>query len=322
MAHNLNKNKKTGKYAFVSSNNQKPWHGLGTVLTDKALTAEQCIREAQLDYEVKLTPAIMRVGSKNVPVPEKFVTYRTDTNTPLGIVGDRYTIVQNHEAFTFFDNLVEKDEAIYETAGALGDGERIFITAKMPDTIRVGKDDLTEVYVALKLSHDGTSGIKAMITPIRIVCQNTLNMALRQAINTVNIRHTRNVHASLQEAHRLLDITHKYVAEAETILNQFSKKKVSDAVFKELVEVLFPGSKEEPSSNILNTREALAAAYHGGVGQENIVGTAYGALQGVSHFFSHDKSYGNGSAGKFTNLMETTAKLKIQQAFNFLDNLN
>lgn len=99
-------------------------------------------------------------------VPDYFATLRTDTSDVLGVVGKDYQIVQNNEAFSFFDSIVGGNGILYETAGALGKGERIFITAKLPDYIRVGKEDLIEKYLFLTTSHDGSGSITAAFTPI------------------------------------------------------------------------------------------------------------------------------------------------------------
>lgn len=322
MAHNLHLDKTTGKTAFVSGRNQKAWHGLGQILPDTFLTAEQCIEHAQLNYQVGLFPVETKVGNQSIVVPDKYATVRTDTNVPLGIVGKRYETVQNSEAFKFFDAIIGEKQAIYETAGALGDGEKVFITAKMPDYIKVGKNDITEVYIVLKMAHDGSGAIQAMITPIRVVCQNTMNMAMREAVNKVSIRHTKNVRTHLEQAHKLLDISHKYLDEFQQIMTELSKKKVTDMQVKQMAELLYPGSKVEASTQTLNTRQGLLAAYETGVGQEKIKGTAYGALNGLTHFLSHDKSYGGGQEGKFVNLTETTALLTLQKGFDFLTKLN
>ncbi|HEY9340845.1 MAG TPA: DUF932 domain-containing protein [Hanamia sp.] len=134
---------------------------------------------------------------------------RTDTETVLGVVGKDYEVVQNIDAFSFFDAIVGGDGIFYETAGALGKGERIFITAKLPDYIKVGNDDLIEQYLFLTTSHDGSGSITAAFTPVRIVCNNTLNAALCKKSNAIKIRHTANAKERLEEAHKLMGITNQ-----------------------------------------------------------------------------------------------------------------
>ena len=185
MAHNLNFNERTGLYSFFSVK-QKAWHGLGQIV-EQYPTSEEAIKYAGLNYEVAKSPLYIK-GSNFVEtpngiettdseqkVPNYFANIRTDNNAVLGVVGNDYHIVQNREAFSFFDAIVGGGDGIlYETAGALGKGERIFITAKLPGYIRVGNgNDVTEKYVFLTTSHDGSGSITAAFTPIRIVCQNS-----------------------------------------------------------------------------------------------------------------------------------------------------
>jgi hypothetical protein len=164
MAHNLNYNEATQKHSFFSVK-QKAWHSLGQVIADYPTSAE-AIKHAQLDYLVEKRPLYTydsenQNGETDLIIPEIevnnfYATVRTDTDQVLGVVGKDYHVVQNSDAFSFFDSIVGgKDGILYETAGALGKGEKIFITAKLPDYIRVGRDDLIEQYLFLTTSHDG-----------------------------------------------------------------------------------------------------------------------------------------------------------------------
>ena len=198
MAHNINFNSKTGRYSFFSVK-EKAWHGLGKIVQDYP-TSEQAIRHAGLDYEVVKSPLFTKssgiietangieIGNSELEVPNYFANIRTDNNAVLGVVGKDYHIVQNRDAFSFFDSIVGGTNGIlYETAGALGNGERIFITAKLPSYIRVGNgDDVTEKYIFLTTSHDGSGSITAAFTPIRIVCQNTLNASLFSVATSIS----------------------------------------------------------------------------------------------------------------------------------------
>ncbi|VDH16551.1 phage/plasmid-like protein [Algoriella xinjiangensis] len=151
MAHNINFNEQTGRYSFFSVK-EKAWHNLRQIV-EQYPTSEEAIKYAGLDYEVVKSPLFTNppfidseTQTNQLEVPNYFANIRTDNNTVLGVVGKDYHIVQNREAFNFFDEIVGGGEGIlYETAGALGNGERIFITAKLPDYIRVGNgDDVTE----------------------------------------------------------------------------------------------------------------------------------------------------------------------------------
>ncbi len=321
MAHQLEI--RNGGASFAST---KPaWHGLGTIV-ENAMTSKEAIELARLNYQVIKTAIMADVpGVGQFPINDRFATFRTDTNQPLGVVGNRYEIVQNTEAFTFFDSIVGEGKAIFETAGVLGIGERVFISAKMPDSIRIaGTDDLTEVYVLLTSSHDGTGSIVAAVVPIRVVCSNTLNAALRSTISRVSIRHTRNADGKLREAHRLLGISEKYVKELNEAFNVMSRTYVSDVAAKDLIAKLFKAQKadsrqanEAESTRIMNIRADVLRSYMTGVGQEGIIGTAWGLYNGVTHYFDHMKNYRDAEL-KLDGLMTGQAYQKQQEAFDLL----
>jgi phage/plasmid-like protein (TIGR03299 family) len=266
---------------------------------------------ARLDYEVALKPCTFDVDrGKSIVIPDKFVTYRKDLNMPLGVVGNRYTIVQNADAFGFFDSIVGGKLAMFETAGVLGQGERIFVSAKMPDVIRIaGTDDITEVYVLLTSSHDGSGSIIAAVTPVRVVCQNTLNAALKQTISRVAIRHTTSAQKRLEDAHKLLGISHAYVTEVNEMFNALATKVVTDAQVKALVESLWKSEKED-STRIKNIQDAVMASYFSGIGQSKIIGTAWGAYNGITHYLDHVQSYKSGDVKLDSLLDGASAKLQ------------
>lgn len=313
MAHNLEI--RNGVASFAST--QVAWHGLGQIV-DGAMTAQQAIKLAHLDYEVVKVPNYAYYNGEFLDTPSSFSTLRTDTGQILGDrIGKNYTIVQNSEAFEFFDTLTEAGAAIYETAGVLGIGEKIFITAKMPDTIRIaGTDDLTEVYVLLTSSHDGSGSIIAAITPIRVVCSNTLSMALRGTTNKVAIRHSTVVKERLADAHRVLGISKQYVTEAVELYNHLSKKRISDDAVKDLIADLFNQERRD-STRIKNIEDAVWACYNVGVGQEKILGTAWGALNGITYYLSHEKNYRNKET-KFENVTGSANELIVNKASNLL----
>ncbi len=256
MAHNINFNEQTGRHSFFSVQ-QKAWHGLGQIV-EQYPTSEEAIVHAGLDYEVIKSPLFtqgrtMNIGdsgelieANDILVPNSFATLRTDTNRPLGVVGKDYHIVQNREAFNFFDAIVGGGDGIlYETAGALGNGERIFITAKLPDYIRVGKgDDVTEKYIFLTTSHDGSGSITAAFTPIRIVCQNTLNASLRSMTNVVRIKHTSGAKQRIENAHKIIGLANTLSNQLEGIFNQWTKVRVTDREVRKLIQLALCPNKE------------------------------------------------------------------------------
>ncbi len=345
MAHNLNFNERTGRYSFFSVQ-EKAWHGLGQIVTDYP-TSAQAIKHAGLDYEVIKSPLYtkasniidptdnLEIGDNEVNVPNYFATIRTDNNAVLGVVGKEYHIVQNREAFSFFDSIVGgTDGILYETAGALGNGERIFITAKLPDYIRVGNgDDVTEKYIFLTTSHDGSGSITAAFTPVRIVCQNTLNASLRNMSNVVRIRHTSGAKQRLENAHKVMGLANEFSNQLEDIFNNWAKVKVHDHEVKKMIQFalcpnketlqhLKAGNEDEISTVFKNTVEdAFAYAMTSDSQQMNTTkGTLFGAYNAVTGYYQNVRSYKDSEAKLQSIILGGTAQLKSQKAFEICTN--
>lgn len=345
MAHNLNFNQRTGRYSFFSVQ-EKAWHGLGQIVTDYPTSAE-AIKHAGLDYEVIKSPLYtnasniidptdsLEIRNNEVNVPNYFATIRTDNNAVLGVVGKEYHIVQNREAFSFFDAIVGgTDGILYETAGALGNGERIFITAKLPDYIRVGNgDDVTEKYIFLTTSHDGSGSITAAFTPVRIVCQNTLNASLRNMSNVVRIRHTSGAKQRLENAHKVMGLANEFSNQLEDIFNNWAKVKVADNEVKKMIQFalcpnketlqhLKAGNDDEISTVFKNTVEdAFAYAMTSDSQQMNTTkGTLFGAYNAVTGYYQNVRSYKDSEAKLQSIILGGTAQLKSQKAFEICTN--
>jgi phage/plasmid-like protein (TIGR03299 family) len=208
---------------------------LGQVV-EKAPTAAEAIKLAGLDYTVELQQVKTEHG---VIIPNCFSPVRRDTNVPFGVVGSLYNVLQNRDAFTFFDAIVGKGAAIYETAGALRDGETVFITAKLPECIRVGRDDLIDQYLILTNNHNGDEQVTAAFTPIRIVCNNTLNAALRDCSMKVKVRHNARMQERLKEAHKLMGIVADTSKKLGEVFNVMARTPIVDQQLKDLIVATF-----------------------------------------------------------------------------------
>jgi phage/plasmid-like protein (TIGR03299 family) len=186
-------------------------------------------------YDIAEDTDIDLTIERQLTVSNYFATVRTDTDQILGVVGKDYEILQNCDAFTFFDAIVGGGDGIlYETAGALGNGELIFITAKLPGYIRGGNDDLIEKYLFLTTSHDGFGSITAAFTPIRVVCNNTLHAALNNMSNCITIRHTESAKERLLQAHKMMGLTNTLSNELNGIFNRWAHVRITD---KELLKL-------------------------------------------------------------------------------------
>lgn len=182
---------------------EKPWHGLGTQV-EEAPTSADALRLAGLDWTVQRKPIQVCGGRK---VDNFFANVRSSDGAVLGVVSDRYQVVQNAEAFAFTDALIGGEGQVhYETAGSLMGGRKIWLLAKLPDTEIVG--DKTEPYLCFSNTHDGSGAIRVCMTPIRVVCNNTLNIALNGAKRAWSVRHTGDIQAKLQEAR--LEVENRY----------------------------------------------------------------------------------------------------------------
>ena len=328
MAHNINFNEQTGKHSFFSVQ-EKAWHGLGQIVQDYPTSAE-ALKFAGLDFTVNKAPNIHRLpDGKEVISDKSFFTYRSDNGAILGDkLGTDYQIVQNTEAFNFFDEIVGGDGIMYETAGALGAGERIFITAKLPDYIKVGSDDLIEKYLFLTTSHDGFGSITAAFTPIRIVCNNTLSAALQNCSNSIKIRHTQNAQDRLKQAHKVLGLSNKLSAELEQIFNHWSKVRITDGEVKKLVQLamvpnkevltnLQKGLQDELSTCFVNMCDAVMEYNFTSPTQQEPTtkATLFGAYNAITGYFQNVRNYKDDEA-KFKSIMGGTAQIKAQKAFD------
>lgn len=209
-------------------------------------------------------------------------------------------------------------------------GERAFITAKLPDYIRVGRNDCIEKYLFLTTSHDGSGSVQIAFTPIRIVCQNTLNVALRNRnhTNCIKIRHTASAGDKLKEAYKMLGITNSLSVELETIYNQWARVKITDKEVKRLIQLamvpskevyekLQKGAEDELSSHFTNMVDtAFEYAMISPTQQDATTkGTLYGAYNSVSGYFQNVRNYKN-DENKFKSIMYGTGQQKSQTAFD------
>ncbi|QEC53610.1 phage/plasmid-like protein (TIGR03299 family) [Anseongella ginsenosidimutans] len=339
MSHQIHYNEQSGKHSFFSVK-EKAWHGLGQIVEEYPTSAE-AVRHAGLDYVVEKRPLYtydtdnFRGESETgrlipeIEVPDFFATVRSDTDQVLGVVGRDYQIVQNTEAFSFFDAIVGgTDGILYETAGALGKGERVFITAKLPEFIRVGKEDLIEQYLFLTTSHDGYGSITAAFTPVRIVCNNTLNAALKNHSNCVKIRHTASARDRLKQAHALLGITNQLAGELEEVFNHWATVRISDQAVKRLVQVAMAPNREVLHNLQTGEQNALSTQYKNMVSsvveyaltspsQQEVTtkGTLFGAYNAVTGYFQNVRNYKDEEA-RFKSILFGTGLQRGQTAFN------
>lgn len=309
---------------------EKVWKVIGKDIDQNATSAE-AILQAGLDFEVAKHPNLHALPSgNNIISDNSFFTYRTDTEAILGDkIGRDYEVVQNIDAFSFFDNIVGGRGGIqYETAGALGYGETIFITAKLPEQIRVGRDDLIDQYLFLTSTHDGLGSITIAFTPVRIWCANTLNAALKNCSNQIKIRHTASAAEKLKGAHKMLGISDQLSTELEAIFNRWSRVRISDPEVKRLIQLAMVPNKETYEKLKTGKESELSSHYNNMVSsvfdyamtadsqqEATTKGTLFGAYNSVTGYFQNVRNFRD-EESKFKSIIDGTALQRGQSAFD------
>lgn len=267
---------------------EKPWHGLGTIVAE-APDSKSALELAGLDWNVIQKDIVTADGT----AIEGFkANVRDSDESVLGIVTDRYKVVQNREAFAFTDALL--GEGIrYETAGSLQSGRRTWMLARLPHQYIISGDEITP-YLVFMNSHDGTGSIKVAMTPIRVVCQNTLNMALAKAKRSWSCNHTGDIDDKLEEARDTLFYANKYMAELGREIDKMQQLKISDKKVYEFLDELFPineGATYQQKKNILKMREDAKIRYFDAPDLQHVGHNAYRFVNAISDFATHAKPF-------------------------------
>ena len=329
MAHQIEYNKQTKTHSFYSRK-EIAWHGLGQVV-EEAKTSDEVLALANLNFQVIKAPNFAQIYENDevhyIKNTESFSTIRADNNVVLGTVGTKYEILQNSEAFKFFDDIVGTKEAIYETAGVLYDGQKVFITVKLPSYIRISNNDIITQYLLLSNDHSGKGSVNITFTPTRVVCNNTLTMAIHDATNLYKIRHTKSMSDRMAEVVKVLGLHNIYITELQHILIHMKTIKLDEADCKKIIlntvlnqtelELLSKYKKlyeiEEISTKKKNIIRDMWDWTNGGVGQEDYRGTGLWLYNGINGYFNNGKSY-TSKENRFENIIggasETTNRVK------------
>lgn len=265
---------------------EKPWHGLG-VRVENALSSKDALIVAGLDWNVEQRKIYTEDG---YAIPGYFANVRSSDHHTLGVVTKRYKIVQNHEAFAFTDALLGKGVR-YETAGSLKGGRKTWILARLPKQYRLA-EDITMPYLVFSNSHDGSAAIKVAMTPVRVVCNNTLNLALRDADRIWSANHTGDIDSKLEDARMTLFMAENYMNELAEESTRLSRKRVSDAEVEEYIKMLLPiatNATETMEQNVKKMREDLKMRYYSAPDLQNIGKSQYRFINAVSDFATHAK---------------------------------
>jgi phage/plasmid-like protein (TIGR03299 family) len=306
MAHELEIGE-NGEVAFASLR-EPAWHKLGTVFENEVTTNEM-LKLAHLDnWNVRL---------EDVAIPDTFASdkdyyfvtrtnpFDTAKNDVLGVVGERYKVLQNEDLFSFGDNLLDGGGR-WETAGSIKNGRQVFGSIALTDSITLdpnGRADKIDNYLLINTSHDGSVAIQASITPVRVVCANTLNLALTSLKGknapkqTFKIRHTQTAEGKIAVAREALGLAHKYIDEFSLMANAMIETEITKAQFDKIVELAYPAPEKDAKGSFkkYDTKIDLLNEIYVGQFNDTIAGTAWGAYNALTERLDWHRSARGGS---------------------------
>lgn len=314
MGHNLDI---TNGVASFASARVPAWHALGVVLPD-LMTARQALDAAHLsNWDVRKMPLFVQpepeltvdgVTRPNpIIVPEKYATVRTNPINgaiePLGTVGKAYECIQNEEHTDLLDTLVDESGAHFETSGALNGGRAVFVSLKLPKTMSIqghNGEDVTDTYIVAVNSHDGSSAFRLMVTPVRVVCQNTLSAAIRSSQAQFSIRHTSNAKQNIALARQALGMTFKFTETFEAEAQQMVARELAVWEAEKVIADVFrlkdgDDTTDRTKRNNADKTGMVMKLWTDAPTQENLRGTAYGLYNAITEYTDHFAPvYGDG----------------------------
>lgn len=263
---------------------ETPWHGLGTRV-EEAPTSADALRLAGLDWRVEQQPVTLADGTA---IPGYRANVRSTDKKVLGVVSDRYKIVQNEDAFSFTDELIGGDVR-YETAGSLSGGKRVWLLAKMPAEKIAG--DEVDPYLCFSNTHDGSGSIRVCMTPIRVVCNNTLNLAMNTARRSWATCHTGDMETKMQEARICLEMAGKYMDDLAVYADQLANTRVTDDQIQQILNEMFPVEEDAGSrkkTTVEKAKEEFMVCYLR-PDIAKFLGTAWGVVNAMSDMVCHSE---------------------------------
>lgn len=262
---------------------EKPWHGLGTIVKE-APTSEEALRLAGLDWDVVQSPIYTNHGK----VEGYKANIRSTDRQVLGVVSDRYRIVQNTEAFSFTDELLGQGVR-YETAGSLMGGRKVWLLARLPREFIIAGERISP-YLVFSNTHDGSGAVRVAVTPIRVCCNNTLNLALSTAARSFSMVHTGDVKEKVAEAKQTLFMADNYMENLGREFERLRKQKISDQQVREYIDQLLPiepGASSVTVKNMKKLRNDMAMRYFDAPDLKGVGNNAYRFINAVSDFATH-----------------------------------
>lgn len=311
MAHNLEISDVTGEVAFALRG-APAWHGLANVNfdADEIVSTTRMLEAANLNgWNIRLLPVSDYTPSTFRHTTDSFMVARTnpfDGGTDvLATVGQRYRVVQNEDLFAFGDAILDGG-ASWESAGSIKNGRQVFGSLVVPREFTLdpsGAADKTVTYLLVNTSHDGSVAVQASITPVRVVCQNTLNIALGNVKQSFKIRHTQAAGGKVQAAREALNLTYSYMDEFEAEAKALYESAINDKQWNDIITNLYPKPDKDAKGSLTkweNKIDLLNDIYFKSPTQTNIKGTAWGAVNALTERLDYFRS---ARAGKSESIL-------------------
>ena len=264
---------------------ERPWHGLGTMVQE-APTSLDALHLAGLDWTVE--PKKIQVAETGVQIPNAVANVRSSDGAVLGVVSDRYRLVQNVDAFAFTDTLIGGD-VHYETAGSLMNGRKIWLLARMPKTQILG--DEVEPYMCFTNSHDGSGAVRGMMTPIRVGCNNTLNLAIAPAKRAWSVKHTGDINRKILEARETLGLAEQYIGKLGEEAERLADIRIDMEQVIQIVKGMFPVRDSDSECKKRNAKAAVDdyTVCYLAPDLLQFRGTGWGAVNAMADLVAHSK---------------------------------
>ena len=263
---------------------EKPWHGLG-IMVAEAPNSKDALRLAGLNWKVLQEP----VYTENKELIQGYkANVRNSDRKVLGVVTDRYKVIQNEEAFAFTDALLGEGVR-YETAGSLQDGRRVWMLARLPREFIIGGERISP-YMVFSNTHDGSGAVKTALTPIRVVCNNTLNLALRTAKRSWSMIHTGDISGKIEEAKNTLLLADEYMTALGQEFENLRKIKLSERQVQDYIKILLPMEENytlQQKRGIEKLREDMRMRYFDAPDLKDVGNNGYRFVNAVSDFATH-----------------------------------
>jgi phage/plasmid-like protein (TIGR03299 family) len=290
MAHEI---EMVGDRASMAYFGDTPWHDLGTPLTTDDLYdwKSVCVKSG-LDWEAELVPLL--TADTQAKVEQQAVRRKTDGRI-LGVVGKNYHVLQNREAFQWFQPFLDAKEAALHTAGSLQEGSRVWVLAKLNRSpLVIAPGDEVEKFILLSHGHDGSLAVRVGFTPIRVVCANTLALSHRaDASKLIRVRHSASIHESLANIRQVMSLAN---AEFESTAEQYrllARKSINQADLRCYIKRVLKVEGDKISTRTMNMMQQITALCEFGRGNDlaSVRGTLWTAYNGISEFLAYNRGH-------------------------------